>query len=34
MGTIRFMALEMMQGRIAKEGDVYCFGMLIYQARH
>jgi serine/threonine protein kinase len=31
MGTIRFMAPEMMKGKVTKEGDVYSFAMLIYQ---
>lgn len=31
IGTMRFMAPEMMKGKISKEGDVYSFGMLIYQ---
>ena len=30
-GTLRFMAPEMMEGKITKEGDVYSFGMVIYQ---
>jgi hypothetical protein len=29
-GIMHFMAPEMMEGIIAKEGDVYSFGMLIY----
>ena len=32
-GTIRFMAPEMMKGKVTKEGDVYSFAMLIYQVR-
>jgi len=31
MGTTRFMSPEMMEGTITKEGDVYSFGMVIYQ---
>jgi serine/threonine protein kinase len=31
MGTMRFMAPEMMKGKTTKEGDVYSFGMVIYQ---
>src|SRR4051812_24874187 len=30
-GTLRFMAPEMMNGKTMKEGDVYSFGMVIYQ---
>jgi serine/threonine protein kinase len=30
-GTMRFMAPEMMEGKTTKGGDVYSFGMLIYQ---
>jgi serine/threonine protein kinase len=31
MGTMRFMAPEMMEGKTTKEGDVYSFAMVIYQ---
>lgn len=33
VGTMRFMSPEAMEGKITKEGDVYSFGMLIYQVR-
>jgi serine/threonine protein kinase len=30
-GTLRFMAPEVMEGKITKVGDIYSFGMVIYQ---
>jgi serine/threonine protein kinase len=33
MGTMRFMAPERMEGNITQEGDLYSFGLLIYQVR-